>query len=95
MWLSVSESNIIAYTSARAVIHATPQCMLRRYSFEWLDDNHVSKAERLQMLDSLSTFHSIRFAVDVQNMYLPIYQLSYVKHLFTCFGNSSISHTQK
>ena len=45
--VSVNEFIIIAYTSARAVVHTTPQCLLARYSFEWLGDNIFFTAERL------------------------------------------------
>ena len=44
-WSSGSEPIIVAYTPARAVINATPQCMLARYSFDWLGDNYVQKPE--------------------------------------------------
>ena len=53
IWSSVSEPIIIAYTSARAFMHATPQCMLARYSLEWLGNTYFSRAERL-MFASLS-----------------------------------------
>ena len=35
------------------LIHETPQCMLARYSFEWLGDNYRLKAERLKHVLSL------------------------------------------
>ena len=45
---SGSEPIIIAYTPARAVVNATPQCMLPRYSFGWLSDKDVLKPEHVK-----------------------------------------------
>ena len=47
-WMSGSEPIIIAYTPARPFTNATPQCMLARYSFEWMSDNLFLKEERLK-----------------------------------------------
>ena len=45
MWSSVREPIIIEYTSAR-VIHATPQCMPARYSFDWLGYNYLCRTSK-------------------------------------------------
>ena len=58
LWSSVSEPIITAYTSARAVIYATPQCMLARYSFQRLGDIFCKGQNVYQqnMFGSLSGF---------------------------------------
>ena len=40
------------------------------------------------------TVHVLLCYAFAQNMFLPTHQLSYAKHPFVCFGNSSISHAQ-
>ena len=45
IWLSsASEPIIMAYTSVRAVTHASPQCMQARYSREWLGDKKKTES---------------------------------------------------
>ena len=94
-WSPVSEPiSSRTHQNERAVIRATPQCMLARYSFEWLGDKKKIKAERPTHVG-----FSVRvwpcFAV-AQSMYPPTYRISYVRHSFlACFGKSSnISHIQ-
>ena len=97
IWSSVSEPIIIVHTSARAVMHATLQCMLARYSFEGVGDIYFFQGRAsktclllcprltdrvLLLLRKTCTYRHTR------------YQLSHVKHLFACFGHSSISHAQ-
>ena len=43
-----SPSSSRTHQPVRAVMNATPQCMLARYSLYWLGDNNVLKPERLK-----------------------------------------------